>query len=605
MSDLFKLVNITDSVLEDITPTLTLPVIQGSTSCNFQNFNSQSNSNTSQVNFNVQIPSLDTVVDRELQLQSTVLLKITLANPSSTPTATRWASNQVLFNYGATNSLQAFPFNALLSTIQCTINTASVTVNTRQVMSALLKCYNYEELAKYNSLCPSLVDSFYQNYSDGLGSNNNVLANYSVGSYDKTYQGRGVFPVTLYSADANGNKAGATGGLQITATNTGGNPTGGCFYLEFTTTEPLLFLSPWISGNSNNKAGMVGINNMTMICSIGDASRVMSNASVGTVQTGATPPVDVATNVQTISNVEVVSITNSKLLMKFLNIPPALASKISTRNVVNYNQYTPYQTNFTETVAPGATTIITGNNVQLNQIPAKILIYVIPSTYTTYTSNHFYTITAININFANKSGLLSSCTTSQLYDISVKNGLQETYYEWSGQGVSNTTGGLPKVVPTIGSVLVIDPAIDLSIDPQYSDGSTGQYSCQFQLTIKNQTETAITGGSVYMIAVNSGIFETQLGKSQIQTALLTQEMVLETKMKDAITDKHTYEASITGGSIENIGSIHKHMKMNYSRASEKEKEIDNDGSGMSAGGMAGGGEMHKKQTGRRIHRYTN
>jgi hypothetical protein len=111
-----------------------------------------------------------------------------------------------------------------------------------------------------------------------------------------------------------------------------------------------------------------------------------------------------------------------------------------------------------------------------------------------------------------------------------------------------------------------------------------------------------------MIAVNSGIFETQLGKSQIQTALLTQEMVLlEIKMKDAITDKHAYEQSITGGPIENIGSIHKHMKMNYSRASEKEKEIDNDnGSGMSASGMAGAGEMNQKmKTGRRIHRYTN
>jgi hypothetical protein len=229
-------------------------------------------------------------------------------------------------------------------------------------MSALLKCYNYEELAKYNSLCPSLVDSFYQQYTDGLGSNNNVLANYSVGSYDKTYQGRGVFPIKLYD-----NTLTALPGLQITATTA--NPGAGAnpfpyFYLDFTTTEPLLFLSPWISGNSNNKAGMVGINNMTMICSIGDASRVMSNATVAKVYNNATPPVDVSSNIVTISNVEVVSITNSKLLMKFLNIPPALASKISTRNVVNYNQYTPYQTTFTETIAPGTSKTITGRTIK-------------------------------------------------------------------------------------------------------------------------------------------------------------------------------------------------------------------------------------------------
>ena len=101
MSD-FKLVNITDAQLEDIASEITLPVINGSSSNNFQTFNSQAATGTSQMQFNIQIPSLQTAVSRHFLVQSEVTLKISF-------TAGPWKANQVLFSYGTTNSLQAFP----------------------------------------------------------------------------------------------------------------------------------------------------------------------------------------------------------------------------------------------------------------------------------------------------------------------------------------------------------------------------------------------------------------------------------------------------------------------------------------------------------------
>lgn len=90
------------------------------------------------------------------------------------------------------------------------------------------------------------------------------------------------------------------------------------------------------------------------------------------------------------------------------------------------------------------------------------------------------------------------------------------------------------------------------------------------------------------------------------TGLLSQEMVLETKAKDAVMDKHTYEDNIVGGSIENLGCIHKHMKLNFHKASEKEHHLDHEdgemapkiGSGMAAAGIP---SMAK----RRIHKFAN
>lgn len=208
-------------------------------------------------------------------------------------------------------------------------------------------------------------------------------------------------------------------------------------------------------------------------------------------------------------------------------------------------------------------------------------------------------IQKVSFNFANKSGLLSSATQVQLSDMAVRNGLQMNYYEFSGQGVSNDENGDPDVVPTIGSILVIDPAIDLSIDTNMSGG---QYNIQVDLTLFNQSKEEITP-TLYLVCVNSSIFITEDGTCNISTGMLTKEMTLETKVKDAVMDKSTYEQQIVGGSIENLSSVHKHMKLNFHKASEKEHQLDKEvgetapriGSGMSASGV-----MPK----RRIHKFT-
>ncbi|RZL13363.1 MAG: hypothetical protein EOO89_17705 [Pedobacter sp.] len=596
MSD-FKLVNLVDSQLEDITSEVTLPVITGAQSNNFQTFNAQSGIGSSQIQFNVQVPSLATAVNRHFLVQTDIALQVDFDGGT---TAKKWEPNAILFSYGRTNSLQAFPLNALLSTIQSNLNNATVSVNTRDVMAALLKMYNYEELAKYNSLTPSLIDSFYQNYVDGLGSNNNVIANYSVGTFSKEYQPRGVFPVTLWTTDGT-----QIDSLTIKADENGTSPYASII-LKFTTTEPLLFLSPYRSGNCNNYASFLGLNNLTITMNLGDATRVMSNASYALLA-------DESTSSKTISNVSLSAYSNAKLLLNFLTIPPVLMAKIEPKNVVNYNQYTAYNYSPSTVIAGEASSQLSFNNIQLNQIPSKILIFAKKAQQTTYDSNFFMVISKVSINFANKSGLLSSANQVQLYDMSVKNGLQMNFYEFSGSGISNNEDGDPVLVPTIGSILCVDPAIDLSIESQYTNMSAGQYNMQFDITFQNQTKEAITP-TLYLVVVNSGVFITENGTSSFNTGLLTQEMVLDTKAKEAVMDKQTYEEDVVGGSIENIGSIHKHMKLNFHKATAKEHDMDQgpgamaprigsgmSGSGMSASGMSGSSMPAPR--GRRIHKH--
>jgi hypothetical protein len=581
----YKLCNIVDSALEDITSSLSLPVITGSSSNTYQTFNAQGGAGNINIQFQCQIPSMATAVNRHILAQTDIEIAVMFTGGT---TPGYWSKNEVLFAYGQKNSLQAFPLNSLIATMTAQINDANVNVSTRDVMSALLKMYNYEELAKYNSLTPSLVDSFYQDYTDGLGSNNNVLANYSVGTFSKEYQPRGVFPVELYGLDGV-----ALDTLVIKATEDGTAPYPG-FIIKFRTTEPLLFLSPFISGNCKNHASFLGLNTLNVTMNMGDANRAMSNASYGTHDTNAKTP--------TISTVTFIKASESKLLLNFLSIPAQMMAKIEPKNVVNFNQYMAYNTGTSGTIPKLiGTKTLTFNNIQLGCIPSKILIFVKKPNATTYDSNSFMAITKLQMTFANKSGLLSSATQVDLYNMSVKNGLQMNFYEFSGKGISNDSAGSPVVVPTTGSILVIDPAIDLSIDPEYSNMSQGQFSVTFTIDVLNQTKDDMEGPTMYMICVNSGLFQTERGQSKFNIGMLSQQQVLQTKSQVAVMDKTTYEDEIVGGSIENLGHIHKHMKLNFHKASEKEKAMD-EGPGevvdADAGAMSAGA-MPK----RRLHKY--
>jgi len=595
MSTDYKLVNIVDSQIEDITSEVVLPVITGPKSTSYHKFNAQSNTGTTQCTIQLNIPSVLSAVDRNVMVQSTIDLKIDISGGT---TANFWAPDEVLFDYGNTNALQAFPLNSLLTSVQTEVNTASPSVSTREIMSALLKTYNYQDLAKYNSLTPSLIDTFYYDYRDGFGSNNNVLANYSNGTYMKEFIGRGAYVVKLYQTD------GTTpiNTLRIVANANGTSPFAS-FILRFTVTEPLLFMSPFISGSSNNCASLTGLNKLDLKLTFGDATRVMSNASYALLH-------DDVTTSKTISNVTYLGYRDPKAFMRTMIIPDTCARKIVTRNVVNYNNYRSEITQLSTPIQPGQTSTITFDSKQLQVCPSKMLIYVKKnaSQMTTYDSNSFMVINSINVDFNGKQGLLNSADKVQLYEMTVRNGIQTNFFEFSGYGNTNDMNGNPVTVPTTGSVLCIDPAMDLCLDEQVTNMSRGQFQIRFDINVTNQSNEAITP-SIYLICVEAGIFRTENGTCNTFTGLLDIATVMKTKTEDPVMDKQTYETEVVGGAIENINALSKHMRLNFHKASQIEHKLDNEvgeqasrgldmASGMSASGMP-------PRRSKKIHGYIN
>ena len=70
-------------------------------------------------------------------------------------------------NYGVTDALAPFPLHQLVNTMTATINNNSISVNMQDVLPAILRMADPDELALYASTTPTALD-YLANYRDGI-----------------------------------------------------------------------------------------------------------------------------------------------------------------------------------------------------------------------------------------------------------------------------------------------------------------------------------------------------------------------------------------------------------------------------------------------------
>jgi hypothetical protein len=258
MSD-FRTVLVKDSVIGDITSDLDFAVMSGASQTTYQRFPSTSASNSALI-FNVQVPSENVVIDRAVMI--TTGLTFTIYAGSQTVVANQVPVGQSVFNYGLTDSLQAFPLNSLFTTATAQINNTTVTMNTQDVLPSLLRMTDSRELYRYNSMTPSLPDQAYGAYSDAVGAFNNPLAGYSNASYDIDQVPRGAYPANVELRRFSAGVFADNSPIALAVTDTWE------IVVSTIVTEPLI-LSPFIFGEPEfNKQGFLGINNMSLTLNI-------------------------------------------------------------------------------------------------------------------------------------------------------------------------------------------------------------------------------------------------------------------------------------------------------------------------------------------------
>lgn len=542
--DAFKTTLIKDSVLGDLTPALDYSVCLGAAQKTHQVFTATSPSNSALI-FNIQIPSENVVVGRDVMLQSGLCFTVTY------PAGYVEAGVRCPL-WGQEASLQAFPLASLMNTATCQINNTTVNSNLKDVLPQLLRMNNTRELLRYNSGTPSLPDMAYGSYATASGAkNNNPMADYSNCSYDVDQVSRGSFPCVVqyqqflpdgtYVTPAEG----ADPSISLDSDN---------YFkvvVQSIVTEPIL-LSPFIwSDPSENAQGIMGVNNMSftfnidatlsrLVSSVGAATSAVDGVTLVYPTIAAGGSVYSSTGVQgtpttllfsTLGNVgNQQSITIPQLLFKFYSTSELMAPV--PRNVCPYMDFPRYLTiNNGAPLAPQATNgALQSSNLQINQIPDLFIICARKpmSTQKIYDTSSFLKINSISVNFNNQSGLLSSATANDLWRMSTKNGVNQSWSEWGSSAfLCDGTGLVAGNVATTGSLLAINPAFDLSLPAGLSCGSLGNFNLQFSMSVTNQFDETFTP-EICVICVNSGLFVTQQGISSVYTGVLSKEIVLST-----------------------------------------------------------------------------
>lgn len=560
MSADFKTTLIKDARLADITDELSYAVVSGASSNTYQQFSAVSTSNSA-ISFNIQVPSENIVVSREVLLDTDVHFTINVTNVPIGATA---------FNYGETDAPQAFPLNSLFTTCSAQINNTNVSCNLQDILPSILRLNNNRELYRYNGMCPVLPDQSYKSYANGVGATNNPLGDYQDQSYDGDLLPRGAYPIQAFQMvhqifgggqDASPVSTNVADTWVITG------------YIHVT--EPLLGLSPFIYGEPEyNKQGLVGVNAMSFVFNIDSScKRFWSTA------TNYTYSVSLGTQVQ--QN----PFQNCRMLVNFLSTQPT--DLVSAKNVVPYMDLPRYLSlqSATGVLNAGASATYNSQNIQINQLPDYFIINVRKpmSQQSVKDSSSFLRINSISVNLNNTSGLLSSATAQDLWRISVNNHSTQSWAEFSGQvSVANNGTGLGSFVSTTGSLLILSPAYDLSLPDYLSCGSIGQYNFQFQINVTNIDADPITP-EIVIICVNSGIFTTLSGSSNIYTGILTKQMVLDAKTSEEAVDPVSsiqYKRMVGGAYLNRVASAVKRMPKSMRRKV---------GMGVGAPAFSGGG----------------
>ena len=542
-----------DATIGDITPDLEFQVVSGASQTTYQSFQATSSSNSALI-WNIQVPSESIVIGRDALMSAQVTTTLTIGsaiagNPASVPVGA------LALNYGANDAYAPFPLNSLFSTLTAQINNTTVSTNLIDTLPQILRMNDSQYLSKYNSTTPAMPDMSYQAYADGLLANNNPLASFNTASNS------GVVPRGSWVLDSmvvvHQNFGGAidaslvSGNAQDTWTVT----------MTSTFTEPL-FLSPFTWGNPEyNAQGFLGINNMAITANIdANCSRMFRTAN------------PYITNI-TLGTGGGNGFANTQMLFKFLSTQPS--DLVESRNVVPYMDMPRYLSNFNGSInmAPLSSQTIVSQNIQISQIPDLFVICVRKpkSTQTYQDSDSFLRINNISCNLNNSSGLLSSASAFDLWRFSVANGSNQTWNEFGAfQNVADNVTGEGTIVPTTGSLLVLSPALQMSLPDYISSSSTGQYNFTFNVNVTNQGALAVAP-EICVICVNSGMMVTNQGVSSTYSGLLTKEMVLSAKSKDHYS---------TMDEIRKVGG-----KFLNRCARPFRKPV---GSGMSGGGHSGG-----------------
>ena len=406
------------------------------------------------LNFNnICPPSLTTVVQRVLRLHYHVYVTCVYNSTAAAGNYPLFPAVKVDGTYfGAHNPscvLRAFPMASACSGMELKINGISTSVSPNDTASIYPHLLTEKEQQLYCADFPVQKDDMALYYLDAVD-NRSPFTPYELNT---NVPSRACFLASVNSVAGGGNINTDTYNFEVYET---------------------LIISPMTYGDGQDGPGLVNINNLTLQLKIADVNRMISvMPSAFTATAGNTPTITVTLNPP---GAAIGNTSRPEMLLCYITQDPQVAARQPEEVVYNYELITPYPNTVGAWANTTADTQVTSQALRLSTIPDKIFIYAKPSLTWLSTSaanqqttpDFFLRIKQLQLNWGNKISIFGQHSESDLWKMSVRNGLQDSFRDWQYNS---------------GSLLIINPAIDGLLEPEEAPGQNTYTTMMSTLTL--------------------------------------------------------------------------------------------------------------------------
>jgi hypothetical protein len=285
--------------------------------------------------------------------------------------------------------------------------------------------------------------------------------------------------------------------------------------LHYIVTEPL-FISPLEQGIGREAEGFVHVDSLNLTMRFRpDWARFMSLKSTSAA-----------------TNLQVSFYKAPEMHLNYLSVDREM--KLPAIQTLPYAKHLSYVQSGQQPVAAGATQTVVLDAVRLSSIPKTLFLFGAHdrSTRDEKTSDAFLAIDRVDVTFENRSGLLGTATPEDLYQISVSNGCNLTWQQFTRHR---------------GSVVALQFGKDLGLDDGLAPGVRGNYSIQVTVTFRNPGANAFSfeaWQSYQMI----GTVELAKGSGRATIGNLMAAEVIQSHQHD-MTYYDVYPSMLYGGSF--------------------------------------------------------
>jgi len=574
------------------------PILKSGSQITYQNYAANSVDNSS-ITFQCNPPSGNVIVDRKVYVSVPVRLVINCV------TSTTNNVNSTALQ-AACDALRSFPLSKSIQTLSVTVNNQTLTTPLADIIDPL-QHYNVDwklKQADY-SMTPNMYDSA-ANYNDLYGGINNPLNLYQDGK-EYAPESRGAFPINIIL------------NTQSNVANTAVQA-----IVDFVVTEPL-FISPLYFGQKNS-SGFYNVSSMSVTLTMANNSgyRMWSHCNQDGALNGTNiTSINTYLSNFTSANAQAFSYQDKPTIL-FTYITPQDTMKLSPFESLSYPYFKiqDFPTDGSATAYGAITSVINSNNMNLSSIPRRVFIFARPSNNTLYSPDGaslpdcYFSLETVNISFNNQNNILSGVTKQQLYNLSIKNGCDMSWTEWSGGPTQNSAnfgvlaqGSHPGNVFTMGSVLCLEFGSDIPLSSVTdAPGKVGNYNFQVQATFKNlfkNTNFAVPGASrvtvptLHIVVVSEGTFTIdKLGVASVHVGDITTTDILEARpFNEDAYDYYDMQDPNGGNFLDGLKDAWRGIRKGFMMPMNALKEVGNfvkpiaSITGLMGSGIHSGGEM--------------